>query len=90
MDIKVNCYGWNNFAAIDHDTYDGAEDSKQNQVGYGNSEQDAIADLLEQMDESRFIYDIDLDGEEPDAVIYNVGEKAYNSPSTCLWFVPGT
>ena len=35
------------WSAIDEDTYDGAEDSgNRNQIGYGRTEAEAIADLM--------------------------------------------
>jgi hypothetical protein len=36
------------WSAIDQDTYDGAPDSRTNQIGWGATEQ-AIADLLDQL-----------------------------------------
>lgn len=40
------------WSAIDDSTYDGAEDSaNRHQVGYGATEQEAIADLLCQIEE---------------------------------------
>lgn len=47
--IPFRQFDW---TAIDDDSYDGAEDSKtRNQIGYGRTEQEAIADLLEQIEE---------------------------------------
>lgn len=43
---------WRQFAwsAIDDDTYDGAEDSStRHQIGWGATEEEAIADLMEQI-----------------------------------------
>ena len=37
------------WSAIDDGTYDGAPDSKSNAIGYGETEQDAIDDLLGQI-----------------------------------------
>jgi hypothetical protein len=43
--IPIRDYDW---SAIDEDTYDGAEDSKTRcQIGYGATEAEAIADLME-------------------------------------------
>jgi hypothetical protein len=43
--IPLRCFDW---SAIDADTYDGAEDSSnRSHVGWGATEQEAIADLLE-------------------------------------------
>jgi hypothetical protein len=40
------------WSAIDADTYDGAEDSSnRNQIGYGRTKAEAIADLLEQLED---------------------------------------
>jgi hypothetical protein len=44
--IPVRSFDWN---AIDDDTYDGADDSSC-PIGHGATEQDAIDDLLEQME----------------------------------------
>jgi hypothetical protein len=45
--VPTNRFDWN---AIDDDTYDGAPDSgNRNQIGYGATEEEAIADLLEQL-----------------------------------------
>lgn len=42
-------FDWN---AIDDDTYDGAEDSRtRDQIGYGRTEAEAIADLLQIIEE---------------------------------------
>ena len=42
--IPIREFDW---SAIDEDTYDGAEDSgNRGQVGYGRTEQEAIADLM--------------------------------------------
>lgn len=38
------------WSAVDDDTYDGAEDSHC-PIGHGATEQEAISDLLEQMEE---------------------------------------
>jgi hypothetical protein len=46
--IPLRQFDW---SAVDDDTYDGAEDSNC-PIGYGATEQDAIADLLEQTTES--------------------------------------
>lgn len=41
------------WSAVDDDTYDGAEDSStRGQIGYGATEADAIADLMEILEES--------------------------------------
>lgn len=45
--IPVRSFDW---CAVDDDTYDGAEDSHC-LIGYGRTEQEAIADLLEQIGE---------------------------------------
>jgi hypothetical protein len=45
--IPVRQFDW---SAIDDDTYDGADDSSC-PIGHGATEQDAIDDLLEQIDE---------------------------------------
>lgn len=40
------------WSAIDDDTYDGADDSTtRNQIGWGATREDAIADLKEQVEE---------------------------------------
>lgn len=41
------------WSAIDADTYDGAPDTKHpfNAIGYGRTEQEAIADLLSQLED---------------------------------------
>lgn len=41
------------WSAIDQDTYDGAEDSgrRAHTIGYGRTEQEAIDDLLAQLEE---------------------------------------
>jgi hypothetical protein len=45
--IPTNRFDW---SAVDDDTYDGAPDSgNRNQIGYGATEEEAIADLLEQL-----------------------------------------
>jgi hypothetical protein len=44
--IPVRKFDW---SAIDDDTYDGAEDSHC-PIGHGATEQEAIADLLEQIE----------------------------------------
>lgn len=45
--IPLRQFDW---SAIDDDTYDGAEDSNC-PVGYGATEQEAITDLVEQIEE---------------------------------------
>ena len=50
MNIKTECHGWDNWTAIDADTYDGAIDSRS-PVGYGHSEQEAIDDLKSELEE---------------------------------------
>jgi hypothetical protein len=45
--IPVRSFDW---SAIDDDTYDGADDSNC-PIGHGATEQDAIADLLDQIEE---------------------------------------
>ncbi len=41
------------WSAIDEDTYDGAEDSRtRGQIGYGRTEQEAIADLKAILEEA--------------------------------------
>lgn len=46
--VPTNRYDW---SAVDDDTYDGAPDSgNRNQIGYGATEQEAIADLMEQLE----------------------------------------
>lgn len=46
--IPIRHFDW---SAIDDDTYDGSEDSKtRGQVGYGATEAEAVADLLEQLE----------------------------------------
>ncbi len=45
--IPIRQFDW---SAIDDDTYDGAEDSHC-PIGHGATEQDAIDDLLEQIEE---------------------------------------
>ncbi len=48
--IPTDAYDW---SAVDDDTYDGAPDSgNRNQVGYGATEAEAVADLMEQLDET--------------------------------------
>lgn len=38
--------------AVDDDSYDGADDSSnRHQIGYGSTEQEAVADLMAQIDE---------------------------------------
>lgn len=47
--IPMRHFDW---SAIDRNTYDGAEDSaNRHQIGWGRTEQEAIADLLEQLDD---------------------------------------
>lgn len=46
--IPMRQFDW---SAVDADTYDGAEDSKnRNQIGFGHTEKEAIADLMEKLD----------------------------------------
>jgi hypothetical protein len=46
MTIKTSYSILSGWAAIDEDTYDGAEDSStRHQIGLGNTEEEAIADL---------------------------------------------
>lgn len=46
--IPMRYFDWQ---AVDEDTYDGAEDSStRSQIGYGSTEQEAIADLMEQLE----------------------------------------
>lgn len=47
--IPVRQFDW---SAIDDDTYDGAEDSHC-PIGHGATEEDAIEDLLEQIDDDK-------------------------------------
>ncbi len=43
---------WANYYAIDRDTYDGAPDSTtRNHIGYGRTEAEAVADLMEQIED---------------------------------------
>lgn len=44
--IPVRDFDW---SAVDGNTYDGAEDAGPQCIGYGRTEQEAIADLLEQL-----------------------------------------
>jgi hypothetical protein len=47
--IPLRGFDW---SAIDSDTYDGAEDSgNRHQIGWGETEQQAIDDLLEKLSE---------------------------------------
>ncbi len=46
--IPLRCFDW---SAIDDDTYDGAEDSHC-PIGHGATEQEAIDDLMRQIEES--------------------------------------
>lgn len=46
--IPIRCFDW---SAIDDDTYDGAEDSHC-PIGTGATEQEAIDDLLRQIEEA--------------------------------------
>jgi hypothetical protein len=46
--IPVRSFDW---SAIDDDTYDGADDSSC-PIGHGATEQDAIDDLLDQLEEA--------------------------------------
>jgi hypothetical protein len=40
------------WSAIDEDTYDGAHDSRtRNQIGWGRTEAEAIADLMQQLED---------------------------------------
>lgn len=48
MDIRVQFNGFN-YDAHDTDSHDGAPDSRQNQLGYGETKEDAVADLYEQL-----------------------------------------
>jgi hypothetical protein len=42
------------WSAVDDDTYDGAEDSgNRNMIGYGKTEQEAIADLMAKIEEGQ-------------------------------------
>lgn len=46
--IPTSAYDW---SAVDDETYDGAPDSgNRNQVGYGKTEAEAVADLMAFMD----------------------------------------
>jgi hypothetical protein len=48
------------WTAIDADTYDGCEDSEnRNHIGCGDTEQEAIADLIQIMEDSDGYYDPD-------------------------------
>jgi hypothetical protein len=47
MNIKTECHGWDNWTAIDDDTYD-----YDGPVGYGKSEAEAISDLKEQLEDN--------------------------------------
>lgn len=46
--IPIRCFDW---SAIDDDTYDGAEDSHC-PIGRGATEQEAIDDLLQQIEDA--------------------------------------
>lgn len=46
--IPLRQFDWQ---AIDADAYDGEKDSKKRQIGYGATEQAAIADLMEQLED---------------------------------------
>jgi hypothetical protein len=49
--LPIRDYDW---SAIDEDTYDGAEDSKtRHNIGYGATEAEAIADLMEILEDYR-------------------------------------
>lgn len=50
--IPVRCFDW---SAVDDDTYDGAEDSGRlaRAIGFGATEAEAIADLLEKIEEAK-------------------------------------
>jgi hypothetical protein len=49
-----------NWTAIDTDTYDGSEDSgNRNHIGHGDTEQEAIANLIQIMEDSDGYYDAD-------------------------------
>lgn len=49
--IPTSAYDW---SAVDDDTYDGAPDSgNRNQIGYGATEEAAIADLMEILGDDR-------------------------------------
>jgi hypothetical protein len=49
--IPVRDFDW---TAVDDDTYDGAPDSKtRNQIGYGRTEEEAIKNLLEILEEDK-------------------------------------
>lgn len=49
--IPTSRFDW---AAVDEDTYDGAPDSgNRNQIGYGASEAEAIADLMILLEENK-------------------------------------
>ena len=51
---------WATYYALDRDTYDGASDSRtRNHIGYGATEQEAVADLLRLLDEI-------AEGQEPE------------------------
>lgn len=46
---RASQWAW---SAIDQETYDGADDSKlRHKVGHGATEEEAIADLMEQLEE---------------------------------------
>ena len=48
--IPIRDFDW---SATDDDTYDGAEDSgNRNQIGYGRTEQEAVADLMAILEEA--------------------------------------
>ena len=48
------------WTAIDADTYDGSEDSgNRTHIGYGDTEEEAIADLIQIMEDSNGYYDTD-------------------------------
>lgn len=48
------------WTAVDIDTYDGSEDSgNRAHIGYGDTEREAIADLIQIMEDSDGYYDAD-------------------------------
>lgn len=54
--IPIRCFDW---SAVDEDTYDGAEDSRtRGQIGRGATEAEAIADLMEILEEERVMIDL--------------------------------
>ena len=58
--MKIITYKNHGWCAFDDDSYDGAEDApNRNHIGRGDTRQEAIADLIQIMEDSDGYYDTD-------------------------------